>query len=213
MTTKLRAADVLANLIDIDTDNSDDEISDISGTVDDVREEEFESNLVLEDFDMEVASESGEEDEDSEVDQEGNQTEPVTKLTASQRKKLAEEVKMAQYAEKALFVDESRLDVTSKDDIIWEKLLDGEKTRIRARIPTFSARTGPSLYACTRIDETALSAFRLIISDEMLVSIVQYTNEQISKKIKLCSRTLLITYFFICVQYFVKTKHLLLENK
>lgn len=73
------------------------------------------------------------------------------------------------------FNDNYNADLTSKAGVTWYKINEGEKTRVRNRID-FSNHHGPTTFAKRNVDESALSAFSLIVSNTMIKKIVNYTN-------------------------------------
>lgn len=107
-------------------------------------------------------------------------------LKSQQQKRIDAEKKALAIEDRLRYALKDRLDITAKDDTIWERLEIGEKTRIRPRVPKFTQRTGPTLFALSRIDHTALSSFRLLISDQMLNHISECSNEQIVNWENMC---------------------------
>lgn len=53
------------------------------------------------------------------------------------------------------------IDGTSKSNVIWTRLKDGEETRMRKKI-NFEQKPGPTSYATRHIDNSKLSAFFII---------------------------------------------------
>ncbi|RMZ95679.1 piggyBac transposable element-derived 3-like [Brachionus plicatilis] len=67
------------------------------------------------------------------------------------------------------------LDKTSKAGVHWTKLDDGDETGIRKRI-VFNEKSGPTSFAASRIDSTALSAFLVIFDLSMVEMVLDCTN-------------------------------------
>ena len=62
-------------------------------------------------------------------------------------------------------VEDNQVDIQqfhSKSGVSWSSMSDGEETRIRNRV-NFSKKSGPTSYATSRVDGSALSAFFCII--------------------------------------------------
>ena len=69
----------------------------------------------------------------------------------------------------------TNLDKTSKAGVHWTKLDDGDETCIRKRI-VFNEKSGPTSFAASRIDSTALSAFLVIFDLSMVKMVLDCTN-------------------------------------
>lgn len=74
--------------------------------------------------------------------------------------------------------DDPNLDKTSKSNIIWTRLKNGEETSLRKKIVFDECKTKPGLttYATRRIDQTKLSAFFLIFDMTMINLMLKFTN-------------------------------------
>lgn len=103
-----------------------------------------------------------------------------------------------QNSESGIFNDDL---LKSISGVVWQKIDVGEMTKIQNRIYFNDKNSGPTNYACRRINQTAFSAFNLIISESMIKSIELYTNREIyrvGKGVEVSSKDILA---FIAVLY------------
>ncbi|RNA06461.1 hypothetical protein BpHYR1_000392 [Brachionus plicatilis] len=72
------------------------------------------------------------------------------------------------------------LDKTSKSNVIWTRLKDGEETSVRKKI-SFDQKPGPTSYAARQIDNKKLSAFFMIFDLTIVNLILNNTNKNAQK--------------------------------
>ncbi|RNA23082.1 hypothetical protein BpHYR1_030733, partial [Brachionus plicatilis] len=72
---------------------------------------------------------------------------------------------------------EPTADRTSKAGVVWNKLDVGSSTKVRNCVK-FTGKSGPTRYGCSKIDDTALSAFKCLFDDSMTKKIIIHTNSE-----------------------------------
>jgi len=123
----------------------------------------------IEDDDFEIEKELGQLSSDEEDDNEN--------LVAMHVYESIQSVIRSTIGDQSTREFESSADKTSKAGVVWNKLDIGSSKKARNRI-NFSSKTGSTRFATTKIDETALSAFRCLFDDSMIKKIIIHTNSK-----------------------------------
>jgi hypothetical protein len=78
-------------------------------------------------------------------------------------------------------LNETEKVLTAKDGTVWKKVNVSESTMVRNRV-VFTVLSGPTNYAKSRVNITALSAFLTIFDDSMIKLITNYLNMELKKR-------------------------------
>jgi hypothetical protein len=78
-------------------------------------------------------------------------------------------------------LNETEKVLTAKDGTVWKKVNVSESTMVRNRV-VFTVLSGPTNYAKSRVNNTALSAFLTIFDDSMIKLITNYLNMELKKR-------------------------------
>ena len=72
---------------------------------------------------------------------------------------------------------DSQIDTSSKSAVIWTKLDSGDPKSLKNRV-RFTQKVGPTAYAASRANQSALSAFLSILDLSLIQLVVQSTNQE-----------------------------------
>lgn len=192
----MNATDVLAKITQINPNDSGDEIDndfDDDGV-------DFELNLSV-DLESDFNSDSDNEDDDENEEQPVNSMDDAINTVADRYLDALTPNDIAQDQAVQLEQEQEgqpKIDKTSKNKIEWQHLKEGNETGYRIR---FRENARVTSYANSRINESAISAFRLLLNDSILTQIVESTNAEAILHQSLFRVTQLDILAFIGVQF------------